>query len=273
MVDVMANSKPTKASRGVVVLDVDGVITDSVAENFPHAINAYQKLGGKIPATKEIEAKFKVARPLIGSDPTNYFTVLKLIEQTGGKIDFSKVTQSQFNESIKRFSQQSTGFREAYIGSRNETIARDKSAWVKSNKPMPGAIEAVRKIMQKHDTFISTGRDKKSTLEILGAYGIKISPDRVFSKDDLGGKKTNHLIEISKITKTPLNRIMLLDDALGEVKAVRAMGAKGLFARAGYTMPMHLKEARMQKIPGIISLKRKKTRKLLLRKVGRVLRR
>ena len=26
--------------KGVVVLDVDGVIANSVAENFPHAINA-----------------------------------------------------------------------------------------------------------------------------------------------------------------------------------------------------------------------------------------
>jgi len=260
-------------SLGVVVLDVDGVIIDSVAENFPHAVNAYQKLGGNVQPTKEIEAKFKVARPLIGSDPTNYFTVLKLIEQSAGKIDFSRVTQTQFSEYTKRFAQQATGFRELYIGSRKETMARDKAAWVKSNRPMPGAIDAVRKLMRKYNTFVSTGRDKKSTLEILAAYGIKISPDKVFSKDDLGGKKTTHLQEISRITGTPLKRIMLLDDALGEVKAVRAIGAKGLFAREGYTTLKQIKEAKAQKVAGIVNLKRNKTRKLLLRKVGRVLRR
>ena len=262
-----------KGANGVVVLDVDGVIADSVAENFPHAINAFRKLGGNAIPTAEIEAKFKQARPLIGSNPGNYFVVLKIIQETGNKVDFSKMPQQKFDVIAASFKPQTEQFRTEYIASRKEMMAKDMTAWVKSNKPMPGAIDAVRRIMRNYNTFISTGRDKKSTIELLAAYGLKVPSEKIFSKDDLGGSKVNHMKRISELTGVPLSRILLVDDALAEVAKARTAGAKGLFARAGYTMASHLKEAKRNKVPGIGTLKRKKTQKLIVRKIGKVLRR
>jgi len=261
-----------KSPSGVVVLDVDGVIANTVVENFPHAINAYRKLGGNIALTKELEAKFMQARPLIGSNPGNYFVVLKLIQETGGRIDFLRMPQQKFDVIASSFTPQINQFKQDYKNSRIEVMARDKAAWDKSNKPMPGAIDAVRRIMRKYNVFISTGRDKKSTVELLHTFGLRIPEGKIFASEDLGGKVA-HMKRISEMTGVPLNKIILIDDALGEVQKARAAGGKALFAREGYTMASHLKEAKRAKIAGINNLKRNKTKKLLLRKVGRVLRR
>jgi hypothetical protein len=43
------------------------------------------------------------------------------------------------------------------------------------------------------------------------------------------------------VDEVDIRRIVLIDDALSEVKKARSAGAKGLFAREGYTLKSHLK--------------------------------
>jgi phosphoglycolate phosphatase-like HAD superfamily hydrolase len=220
-------------AKGVVVFDIDGVVANTIKENLPHALAAYAKKGGKLTQTKQLEELFRQGRPLIRSDPTNYYTILRLIEESKGQVRFDRMTQADFDVQIARFKKDAEGFRDAYLAARKEMMTKEPEKWKAMNVQYKGMAGLIQSLQQKGiEVFVSTGREQPSTIKLLEQFGIKIPANKIFAKEH--GTKDKHLAEIAQVTGMPKSNIVLIDDELSQVKLAKETGAKALLARWGY---------------------------------------
>ncbi len=241
------------SKRGVVAFDFDGVIGDSVYECYIQSLKAGKDIGMKVNHSALIEKQFREARPLI-TKAEHFFTIMRMIEHNP-KINFNFVTQEQMNSAFKADAQKAQEFLEKFKAHRSEMQKISPREWAALNKSFPRMAKFVRDSSRKNDVFIATTKDKKSVMELLSRYGIHIPEKNIiaveFSKD-----KTKQLQEISRLSGKPMKSIVLVEDAIEQIKAARSVGAKAVMAPWGYSTLKQKKEARRGKVPIIGTTKR-----------------
>jgi HAD superfamily hydrolase (TIGR01509 family) len=247
------------AKRGVVAFDVDGTIADTAYECYIQSMATWPDVGGKLKPSPQVEKQFLEARPLI-TKREHFFTVLRMIEENPS-INFNNVTQAQMNEGFIRDSYKAKVFSERYMTHREAMIKKDPVRWARLNRSFPKVARAIKQARKYADIYIATTKDRKSTLELLARYGIAIPPEKVlavdFSKD-----KREQLREISKRSGVPLGRIVLVEDAIEQVKAAREVGAKAMLYRRGYSTLGQKKEAQRMRVPIVDWTKKRDMRRI-----------
>jgi HAD superfamily hydrolase (TIGR01509 family) len=245
--------------RGVVAFDVDGTIGDTAHECYIQTMKTWPDIGGKVKPSPKVEKQFLEARPLI-TKREHFFTVMRLIDENPN-INFNNLTQEQMNAGFAKDVEHAKAFSEQYMVHRNEMIRTDPIRWARLNKSFPKIAEFIKQVRRNNEVYIATTKDRKSTIELLARYGIRISDDHVlavdFSKD-----KREQLKEISRRSGKPLSKIVLVEDSIEQIKAARSIGAKAVLYKRGYSTLAQKKEARKSRVPLVDWTKRFDSRKL-----------
>jgi len=255
----------TASKRGVVAMDFDGVIGDSVFENYVLAVSTYKELGGRAEYSPEAERAFRQARPLI-TKAEHYATIMRLIEQNP-HINFSRMTQAQMNAEFVKDKVRVEPFLAKYYVNRTEMQTNSREKWLALQKSYPGVPKLIASLRRRNQIFIATTKNRDSLVELLKRYGVQIPEQNLvtveFSKD-----KRVQLQEIAKRAGVPIKKVVLVDDALEQMNAARQVGAKSVMFTPGYSMPIQRKEARLRRIPmigglaGVRKLGRRDVRKI-----------
>lgn len=239
--------------RGVVAFDVDGTIGDTAHECYIQTMKTWPDVGGKTKPSSKVEKQFIEARPLI-TKRDHFFTVMRLIEENPN-IDFNKLTQAQMDAEFVKDANRVDLFNKKYIGHREKMIREDPKRWAKLNKSFPKIAEFIKRVRRQNDIYIATTKDRKSAIELLARYGIKIAEDHVLAVD-YSKDKREQLKEISRRSGKPLNKIVLVEDSIEQVKAARSIGAKAVLYKRGYSTLGQKKEAKQMGVP-IVDWKKK----------------
>jgi len=255
----------SNAKKGVVAVDFDGVLGDSVYECYVQSLKACKDIGLPLTHSSVLEKQFREARPLI-TKGEHFFSVMKMIHENP-KINFNNVTQNQMNEAFKRDAEASKGFLERFYAHRKEMQATNPKGWVALNRSFPRVAKMMKGLSRRNEVYIATTKDKKSVMELLARYGIHVPEARIISVEFSKDKRVQ-LAEISKRSGKPMKSIVLVEDALEQVKAARSVGAKAVLAPWGYSTLKQRAEARkLQKVPLIRATKRD------VRRISRISRR
>ena len=229
------------ANRGVVAIDFDGTISDTVFETYVQSLKAYQELGGKVKHSPVVEKQYRAARPLI-TKVEHLFSVWKLIE-ANPHINFNHIKQEQMNAEFMADAERNKVFSEKFYANRKHMQTQTPEKWVALNKSFPKIAEFIKRARRYNDVYIATAKDKVSIMSLLKRYGIQIPEERIisveFSKD-----KRLQLKEISRLSGKSLSKIVLVEDAIEQLKGAKEIGAKGLLYRRGYSTLAQKKEAR-----------------------------
>lgn len=253
--------------RGVIAVDVDGVVADTAYECYIQSIKTWVEVGGKLKHSPEVQRQFLAARPLI-TKREHFFTVLKMIEENP-RINFNFVTQEQMNARFKANAKAAEPFSQKYLINREAMMKADRPAWRKLNPSFPKIVEFINRARQYGDVYIATTKDRASVFELLRHYRISLTgnpknpipEDRViavdFSKD-----KGEQLKEIARRSGRPINKVILVDDAIEQIKRAHEVGAKGLLYSRGYSTLRQKKEARKMGVSEIDFKKKFDARRL-----------
>ncbi len=204
------NKIPPK--KGVVAVDFDGVIGDSVKECFVQAVKAFGDMGGVVGRNSLNENKFREARPFV-TKAKHFYTVLRLMQENP-KIDFSGAVQKEIEAEYNKDTAKTAEFEERFYAHRKEMQENWSREWKKLQKSFPRVVDFIRSLQRKNDVFISTTKDKASVKELLRSYGIIIPGENIYARE-LSMDKKVHLREISKKTGVDLRKIVLVEDSLG----------------------------------------------------------
>ncbi len=234
------------AKNGVIAIDFDGVIGDSVKECFVQSVKAYSNLGGKIKTTAETEKQFREARPLT-TQPEQFLSVLRLMEQNP-KIDFRQMTQQTMNNEFQKDKKRGKLFNQKFKEHRKEMQKISPKEWFALQRSFPRVAKFVRKLQAGNKVFIATTKDSKSVSDLLKRYGISI-PEKNIVAREFSSDKRKQLQEIAFRAGVPIKKIVLLDDAIEQVRGAREIGAKGIIAPWGYITRGQQKQAKKERIP------------------------
>ncbi|MEI7961430.1 MAG: HAD family hydrolase [archaeon] len=111
------------------------------------------------------------------------------------------------------------------------------------SKSFPKVAEFVKRVRRYNDVYIATAKDRASIIHLLKRYGINIPQERIISVEFSRDKRLQ-LKEISRLSGKPLSKIVLVEDAVEQLKGAKEIGAKGLLYRRGYSTLAQKKEAR-----------------------------
>ncbi|VVB75448.1 Phosphoglycolate phosphatase [uncultured archaeon] len=250
--------------RGVVAFDFDGVIGDTAYECYVQTMKAWADVGGKTKPSAQVEKQFMQARPLI-TKRDHFFTVMRMIEENP-RINFNNLTQGQMNAGFRADATKAKQFDEIYQRHREEMIKNDNARWNRLNRSFPKIAEFIKKVRRGNDIYIASTKTRGSILELLKRYKIDIPASRVLASED-AKDKAQMLKIISERSGKPLNRIMLVEDAIEQVKVARGTGVKAVLYRRGYSTTAQKKEAKRMGVP-IVDF----TKKFDSRRVNRMVR-
>ena len=232
--------------KGVVVFDFDGVIGDSVRECFVQSLNAYADLGGRVATSKAVEKAFRSARPLI-TKTEHFITVLRLIQENP-RIDFNKMSQQQFDAEHRKDAGNAGRFAERFYAHREQMRAISPKEWLALQKSFPKIAKFVAKVQKKNQVFIATTKDKKSVTELLRVYGIRIPEKNIVTKEFSKDKK-QQLREIARRAGVSIREVLLVEDAVAQLRQASKIGVRGVLASWGYSTKAQRKEAKGEGIP------------------------
>jgi FMN phosphatase YigB (HAD superfamily) len=168
--------------RGVVLLDFDGVICDSVDECMAASARGYYDLQGKtMPAALAAgrRADFGRLRPFIRTGE-DYLLIHELIDRGVVVRD-----QAGFDEMARRAGPEKMGrFRELFYRGRVELQRMDRDAWMTMNRIYPEARRTLEQSVERPLFILSTKRPE-FIQDILAHAGVRVPQDRIlFSGHD-----------------------------------------------------------------------------------------
>ncbi len=234
------------AKKGVVAFDFDGVIGDSAGECFVQSVKAFSEIDKRDMSSKTIKHKFLEGRPLI-TKVEHLFTVMRLIQENP-KIKFNRVTQRQFDTEYQKDTVKAAEFGKRFYFHREQMKKISPKEWVALTKSFPKIAKFIAKVQKTNQVFIATTKDKKSTAELLATYGIKIPESHIIAKEFSKDKKIQ-IKEIARKAGVQPNKIVLIEDAVKQIKDVKQVGTKSLLVRWGYSTKGQRKQAKKDGIP------------------------
>lgn len=225
----------------LLVLDFDGVISDSAREAFVVALRTYRAVWPKTQLPDLADADdapdlyraFLDAMPL-GNRAEDYAVVLASLEQGCELAD--QASYDAFFET--RDPEELEAFHDRFYEVRGAWAARDPEGWLDQMKPYPEIREVLRRHAKDVTLAIATAKDRASVGRLLRRYGIAdlFPPERVLDKE-AGRSKRAHLEVLAQRTGTPLHEILFVDDKLNHLGSVRSLGVSCGLAAWGYNGP------------------------------------
>jgi phosphoglycolate phosphatase-like HAD superfamily hydrolase len=221
---------PETAGRGLVFLDFDGVVCDSLPECFAVSRAAYYGLylGGAVPeAGVDDERDFRSLRPFIrrGGD----YLFIQMALHRGKRIG----SQEEFDAIVRESPCLDDTFHELFYQARRELLASDPDRWYALNPLYPGMAGLLLRRGGDPDVLILSTKEADFIGKILAFNGIPWEAGRI-----LCSGKERKLLYIDRVMdELGADRAVFIDDQLDHFKGGSAHPVQCLLADWGYVLP------------------------------------
>jgi phosphoglycolate phosphatase-like HAD superfamily hydrolase len=243
----MSNAKP------LLVLDFDGVISDSLHDSYVTSLNVYllAEKTHSLPLTAPLDppdrifdfekeqphvfGEFKRLIPM-GNRAEDYFVIWRLIgsgttEDVRSQSDFNRIKERIPREVLDAYGRD-------FYSVRRERQENNPDEWSSLSPVFEGIPAAFHSLSARYDLAIATSKDIRSITLLLKRYGITsfFKPEFILDKDFSYSKK-DHLLYFHEKFGIPLDRMHFIDDKVLHLLAVKDLGVKGYLALWGYNTP------------------------------------
>ena len=223
----------------VLVMDFDGVVSDSVREAFIVAIRAFLDLypdstlepadaeGGTHP----LFGSFMELMPL-GNGAADYGTILAAL-QAGAELT-DQATYDAFRSGLDPVGLER--YVRRFYETRSAMAAADPVGWRSLMKPYAPFLDLLRRRAGGGVTYaIATSKDGVSVEVLLRDYGIAdlIPPERVVDRS-AGPRKSVHLERLRDRLGLEFGAMTFIDDKVNHLDSVASLGVRCALAAWGY---------------------------------------
>ena len=223
----------------VLVLDFDGVISNSIGECFINSYRAFHEWNSvdddflKVDQP-EMEKLFIKYRYLVGP-AYEYYCLWKTIEECIERpdLDFVERYQNQKQNSSQKLFEE---FSERFFGLRNAFRKKNLEQWIDLNPLYPGILSFLEYIEKKYLVFIASTKDEESIDLILKNAGFTMQKNNIFGKK-FSTDKFHQLNEIIRKTGSFPEKVSFIDDNADHLKRVSPIGIHCYLAMWGYCAP------------------------------------
>ncbi len=220
-----------------LVLDFDGVISDSAREAFVVARRTWDALRpGSGLAGRDPDAlyvRFLELMPL-GNRAEDYATALAAIEA-----DLALPDQEAYDDF--RAGQDAAWlrlFHRRFYAVRDDFARQDPEGWRRLLAPYPRFLDLLRRRAGQVPYAIATAKDRRSVAVLLREYGVEdlFDEHRVLDKET-GVTKVAHLEHLRDELGVDFPELTFVDDKVNHLDAVAALGVRCALAAWGYNGP------------------------------------
>ena len=248
------------AAVQLLVLDFDGVVSDSAPEAFVVALRTYVALRGGSPladdlrvidsalareavAASRLYSAFVDFMPL-GNRAEDFGIELAALEQGRSLLDQADYDEHK-REVVRADPDFLAAFHERFYRARSEFAARDPDAWYGLLGPYPEFVSILRRRSRDRTLAIATAKDLASVDRLLVDYGIAdLFPTEYVLDKETGASKRAHLDELHRRTGTPFAEMHFIDDKVNHLEDVASLGVRCALSAWGYNGPREQDRAR-----------------------------
>jgi len=235
-----------------LVLDFDGVISDSAPEAFVIALRSYARLrpasalcdaGSRLAAQPTLTAAGVRADPLyapflelmpLGNRAEDYYVILSILER-----GVSVEDQAAYDQERRALPQDALSqYHELFYDVRRELSDRDPETWRSLYGAYPELLALLRRRAPDTRLAIATAKDGRSVARLLVDYGIAdLFPDELILDKETGITKAAHLEHLHRALELPYPELTFIDDKVSHLDAVARLGVRCALAAWGYNGP------------------------------------
>lgn len=240
----------------LLVLDFDGVISDSAPEAFIVALRTYTALRAD-PSALRMQRRADSQTPAqIREDPL-YARFVEMMPLGNRAEDFAVeisllASQAEARDQVgfdRAFAAESRGFmaafQERFYRVRASLRADDPARWAGLMGPYPDFVSLLQRRSNDVGLAIATAKDRTSVRLLLRAYGIDgLFPDERLLDKEAGRSKRVHLAALQERTGAAYSEIVFVDDKVSHLDDVGAMGVSSVLAAWGYNGERERRRAR-----------------------------
>jgi phosphoglycolate phosphatase-like HAD superfamily hydrolase len=221
----------------LLVLDFDGVLSDSARESFEVALRSYRFLGRHDAfADSDIEALFRDFLEImpLGNRSEDFAIALAALERG---IDLpDQRTYDGFR----------AGLDEDYLGRFHARFYRERDSfaqqepdrWHQLLAPYPRFLALLRARAGQCPYAIATAKDRRSVLQLLERYGVRdLFPEERILDKETGVSKVEHHRWLAEQTGAAYCEMAFVDDKVNHLDKVGKLGVRCILAAWGYNGP------------------------------------
>ncbi len=217
-----------------LVLDFDGVISDSAAEAFEVALDTYVQMRPDSRLRDEdatrLYGRFLELVPL-GNRAEDYGLALAALE-SGSAIPDQKAYdafKAQWDpEWLRAYHKRFYGVRAAFAES-------EPKRWRALLRPYPEFLAVLRRHAGELSLAIATAKDRFSVRTLLREYGVEdLFPDGLVLDKETGVSKVAHVEHLRGVLDVDYSEMTFLDDKVNHLDAVAPLGVRCALAAWGY---------------------------------------
>jgi phosphoglycolate phosphatase-like HAD superfamily hydrolase len=220
-----------------LVLDFDGVISDSAREAFLVARRAYLDLLPESPlAAAEEGALFEPFRELmpLGNRAEDYGTALAALQEGVDLPDQATYDVFRSSRDAAWLERYHTRFYEV----RTALSREDPEGWRGLNLPYEPFLRLLRRRAGDTVYAIATSKDRRSVRVLLESYGIAdLIPEQLVEDKEAGPRKNVHLRRLQRRLGIPPDETTFVDDKVNHLDNVAPLGIRCALAAWGYNGP------------------------------------
>jgi phosphoglycolate phosphatase-like HAD superfamily hydrolase len=220
-----------------LVMDFDGVVSDSVRESFSVALRAYFDLCPESPLgardAGSLYPPFLEAMPL-GNRAEDYGTVIAAIEsgvELTDQSDYDAYRSTREAGWLERYQRR-------FYEVRAAMVENDPEGWRALMRPYDPFLEILHRRAGTVTYAIATSKDRRSVEALMQAYGIAdlVPAERILDKET-GTRKSVHLSRLRDGLGLDYPAMTFIDDKVNHLDAVAPLGVRCALASWGYNGP------------------------------------
>ena len=226
--------------EGLVFLDFDGVICDSLLETLVSSWKGYHLLlGEEQPSmvTVSLLQQFKELRPYVRAGE-DFILIHELI---AGKVPVQ--SQQAFDDRLaERGEEKINRYRESFYAARTDILVNDREYWIELNKLYPHVVPCLKAWGRSPSLYILSTKRAEFIVEILTAKGIPFDPKRVLSCEAKEKKDTI----LRTLAAQSRERALFVDDQIDHLASAASRDPRitGCLASWGYVQQQWLQDPR-----------------------------
>ena len=226
--------------EGLVFLDFDGVICDSLLETLVSSWMGYYLLRGEEQPSampENLLQRFKMLRPYVRAGE-DFILIHELIAR---KIPVN--SQQDFDDRLaERGEEKMDRYRESFYAARRNILVNDREYWIGLNKLYPHVVPCLKAWGSSPSLYILSTKRAEFIVEILTAKGIPLDPRRVLSCEAKEKKDTI----LRTLAAQGRERALFVDDQIDHLASgfSRDPRITGCLASWGYVQQRWLQDSR-----------------------------
>jgi phosphoglycolate phosphatase-like HAD superfamily hydrolase len=224
-------AQPSKI-EGVLALDFDGVLWDSVDECREIGVRAWEAMGKAPLSIENLPARFRQGRPFCRTG-YDFFIVLYLLREDPS-IDFLTLDPEEFKSRRALLAEEAARFDRIFYDLRRHVRDKDFATWSSWQGPVSDALQAALNLRDRfRSVVIATTKDSESVRRLLATAGVELPiTGREVTRD-----KGDQVRRIADESGLPVHRLFLVDDLLENLRMAQRAGARCALSEWGHNTP------------------------------------